>query len=133
MNMNDVKGFTFLEILIAIGIIGIGLTLMVSIFKQNNEMGKKGQDFFVATLLGQKKMEEIIQRDYKDILRSEKKSFLGPMAFQENGEIANPRYRWTQEIIAQEKDLLKLKVRVLWPWPDNTHHVDFSTFLANRD
>ncbi len=131
--MNSSKGFTFLEILIAIAIMGMGLTLMVSIFKHNSEMGKEGQDYFVASLLGQKKMEEIIQRGYEDILNSGNKSFGKPVAFQEDGEVVSPGYGWTHEIVLQENDLLKLKVRVLWPEPDNTHHVDFSTFLANRE
>lgn len=131
--MNSSKGFTFLEVLIAIAILGIGLTLMVSIFRQNNEIGKRGQDYFVASLLGQKKMEEIIQRGYKDILRSGSRTFDEPVAFQDNGEIVSPRYRWAHEIIYQEKDLFKLKIRVVWPWPDSKHHVDFSTFLSNRE
>ena len=131
--MKSAKGFMLLEVLIAIAVIGLGLTMMVTIFRQSNEMGRKGQDFFVATLLGQKKMEEIIQRGYKDILSGGNNSFGEAVDFREDGETVKPKYGWTHEVVLKEEGLLSLRVRVLWPKPDNTHHVDFSTLLANRD
>lgn len=128
------SGFTLLEIMISIAVLGVGLTLMTTIFKQNNEINKKGQDFVIAVIAGQKKMEELIQKGYNDLSdQSKLADKLKPIEFIENGEIVNPKYRWLFDVTQQEKDLLKLKVQVLWPWPENTHYLDFSTLLANRE
>ena len=125
------QGFTLLEVLIAIFILGIGLTLMSTIFRSSNEINSRGKDLVVASLLGQAKMEELIQKDFNDIVNNSN-TFKDPLAFFENGQKVNDKYRWSADIINQGRELLKLKVQVRWPWPDNTHHVEYSTLLARK-
>lgn len=125
--LSSPNGFTFLEVLVAIAILGIGFTLMVSIFRQNSEISKKGQDYYVASLIGQKKMEEIIQQGYANLHNSVNQTSDKPAKYEENS-----KYGWMYKINAQENDILKVKVSITWPWPENTHHIDYSTLIANR-
>ncbi len=128
---NGSRGFTLMEIMIAIAVLGMGLTLMATIFRHNIKINNKGDDILTASLLGQKKMEEMVQSGYSSVLRQSANSN-APIEFRENGEIVSPKYRWELKVAQEQKDLIKMDVRVVWPWPENGRHVEFSTFLANR-
>ncbi len=125
------NGFTLLEMLIAIFILGVGLTLMSTIFRGSSDMNLKGRDLVVASLLGQTKMEELIQKGFNEVVK-DSNTFKDPLSFYENGKIVNDKYRWSADIFKQEQDLVKLKVEVFWPWPVNTHHIEYSTLLTRK-
>lgn len=131
-NLNLSKGMTFLEVLIAIAVAGTGLALMSTIFSGTSDTHMRGNDLVVGSLLGQSKMEEIIQKGYKGILK-DSKTFDKPSSFYEDGNIVNDKFRWTASITEQERDLIKIKVQVLWPWPKNSKHIEYSTLLTDRN
>lgn len=124
-------GVSLVETLIAIAVLGMGLTLILGIFRASGDMHNKGNNIIQASHLGQMKMEELVQKGYKGIVTGSK-SYNKPLEFYENGKIVNETYRWSAEITKQEQDLVKLNVQVLWPWPENSHHVEFSTLLADK-
>ena len=125
------SGFTILEIIIALAIVGMGFTLTVSMFQANRDISRNDQDIIVASLIGQKKMEEILQMGFDNVL-DESDSLTGIKEFCEDGNILYPKFRWSMDIVEQEKDLLRLRLDVIWPWPKKKRNISFSTYLAKR-
>jgi general secretion pathway protein I len=56
------KGFTLIEIVVALAILGIGLTAIIELFSGGLRLGKTSEDYTKAVGYGRMKMEEIISQ-----------------------------------------------------------------------
>ncbi|MDD2696564.1 MAG: type II secretion system protein [Candidatus Pacebacteria bacterium] len=65
--MKKEKGFTIVELLVAIFILSVGIVASLYIFPTGTHIQKSAQMTSVAVQLGQGKMEEIISRSYSEI------------------------------------------------------------------
>jgi len=53
------KGFTLIEVLVAIAILGIGLTLLIELFSGGLRLGRTSEEYTIAINYARLKMEEI--------------------------------------------------------------------------
>lgn len=60
-------GFTLIEIIIAIGILSVGIVLVLSLFPKGLLLGREAKDITVASNLAQEKIEEYILKNYDEI------------------------------------------------------------------
>jgi general secretion pathway protein I len=97
------KGFTLLEVIIAVAIMGISVVLIMQLFSGGLRLGKTSGDYTAAVIHAREKMEEML-------IKPETGS----------GEFDN-NYRWQSEVspfsTVENKDskLLKISVKVSWP------------------
>ncbi len=63
------QGFTFLEVILMVAVISLGLLSLVRILPLGLEAQKRAGELTLAHLLGEEKMEEIKMRGYETIIR----------------------------------------------------------------
>ncbi len=108
---NSEKGFSLLEVIVAIAIIGISLALVMELFSGALKAGRVSKDYTRALIYAKGKMDEIL---------------IEPKEGSDTGEFKNG-YRWQSESIPLDTDndsgikiqeqlkTYKIKVRVLFP------------------
>ncbi len=57
------RGFTLIEIVVALAILGIGLTVIIELFSGGLRLGRTSEDYTKAIGYGRLKMEEIISKE----------------------------------------------------------------------
>lgn len=63
------QGFTFLEVILVVAVISLGLLGLVRILPLGLEAQKRAEKLTLAHLLGQEKMEEMKMRGYEALIR----------------------------------------------------------------
>ncbi len=63
------QGFTFLEVILVVAVISLGLLSLVRILPLGLEAQKRAEELTMAHLLGEEKMEEIKMRGFEAIIR----------------------------------------------------------------
>jgi type II secretory pathway pseudopilin PulG len=63
------QGFTFLEAILVVAVISLGLLFLVRILPLGLEAQKRAEELTLAHLLGEEKMEEIRMRGYEALIR----------------------------------------------------------------
>lgn len=101
--MKEGQGFTLIEVIVAMAILGISLTLVMQLFSGGLKSAKAASDYTRAIVHAKDKMEE-----------------LSSMLNDESGEFEDG-FKWeagTEIYKAHEEsgyNLLKLKVKIIWP------------------
>ena len=117
------QAFTLLEIMIALAIIGIGLTALLGLGNRIIGVNDRLQNVTQATLLAQQKMAE------NELLVNQE----GLAQFRENsGTFAAPfsRYRWQTSVSETPLPTVKqVTVTVLWGDPKQNESIDVTSFL----
>jgi general secretion pathway protein I len=108
------SGFTLVEIVVAMAVLGIGLVLVIELFSGGLRLGRASEEFTLAGQFARQKMEEVF-------LAAE----IGEGT--EEGDFTDTTYRW--ETVVKKVDLLpasletdyrppaelyQIQVRVLW-------------------
>jgi general secretion pathway protein I len=110
------RGFTLLEVIVAVAIMGISLVLIMQLFSGGLRSGKTSQDYTTAVIHTREKMEEML---------------INPAAG--TGEFDNG-YRWQTEVVPygsqgkEDSRLLKISVKVSWSERNRT--VELTTLKA---
>lgn len=93
--MRKERGFTLLEVMIALAILGFAISAIVSFHERGTIMTARARDMTVATALARTKMEEVK-------IEIEKKSTEGslpdPGISDGRFDAPNDRFRWSSEI-----------------------------------
>jgi general secretion pathway protein I len=110
---NFKKGFTLIEVLVALAILGVGLSVIIELFSGGLRLGKTSEEYTKAANYGRMKMEEISTQ--QDIAEGK-----------EEGEF-DDGFRWQVdvkkiEILPIEKnpdfkppvELFQVKINILW-------------------
>ena len=119
------KGFTLMEIMVAVAILGIALTVILELFAGGLRLGRKSEEYSRAVFYGRQLLEELCL----------KKNFPGPV---EEGVFTGSDYRWRYEVAPvclvdndQEKkfplNIFKIKVFVFWPSGGKEKNLVFET------
>jgi general secretion pathway protein I len=124
-------GFTLIEVVIALAILGIGLTVIIELFSGGLRLGRVSVEYTRAVNLARMKMEEIAMKP-------------NIQEGTEEGEF-DPTYRWQVEV--KKMDLLSLgkdrtitppveffqvKVNVLWKSGSKERSAIFETYRTEK-
>jgi|WetSurMetagenome_2_1015567.scaffolds.fasta_scaffold07411_2 general secretion pathway protein I len=119
------KGFTLMEIMVAVAILGIALTVIMELFAGGLRLGKKSQEYSRAVFYGRQLLEELCL----------KKEFPGLV---EEGIFTGSEYRWRYEVapvflVDNDKEkkfplnIFKITVFVFWLSGDKEKNLVFET------
>lgn len=101
--MKKGAGFTLIEVIVAMAILGISLTLVMQLFSGGLRSARAASDYTRAIVHAKDKMEE-----------------LSSMLNNDSGEFEDG-FKWEAEtedykaLEESEHNLLKLKVKIIWP------------------
>ena len=116
------KGFTLLEVVIAVAIIGVSLMMLLSAVNRNLDIAGKSRDSQIAALLAQQMLTEIEMEGFPDIREEEGK-------FQDY-----PGFEWFLSVLPYNLSLVETNiriVRVLIVWNDGNDEFEVSTAISN--
>jgi general secretion pathway protein I len=122
-------GFTLVEVVVAMAILGISLVLVIELFSGGLRLGRASEEYTVAAQLARQKIEEIAL--YKQVQEGS-----------EEGEF-DSTYRWQVEVkkidllpLANETDykppayLYQIQVRIIWKSGSKERTTRVETFRA---
>ncbi|MCX5913141.1 MAG: type II secretion system protein [Deltaproteobacteria bacterium] len=122
-------GFTLVEVVVAMAILGISLVLVIELFSGGLRLGRASEEYTVAAQLARQKIEEIAL--YKKVEEGI-----------EEGEF-DSTYRWQVEVkkidlllLANETDykppadLYQIQVRIIWKSGSKERTTRIETFRA---
>jgi general secretion pathway protein I len=122
-------GFTLVEVVVAMAILGISLVLVIELFSGGLRLGRASEEYTVAAQLARQKIEEIAL--YKQVKEGI-----------EEGEF-DSTYRWQVEVkkidllpLANETDykppadLYQIQVRIIWKSGSKERTTRVETFRA---
>ncbi len=120
--LNDKSGFTLLEVLVAVVILGSTLAVLLGAVNRNLVLASDSKNISIARMLAQNKISEIELEGY-------------PSNKNEEGEFEDfPRFKWYLSVVplnisSLETDIKIVKLLVTW---DNDQQ-DFEITLAMSD
>lgn len=116
------KGFTLLEVVISVAIIGVSLMMLLSAVNRNIDIAGKSRDAQIAALLAQQMLTNIELEGF-------------PQVREEEGEFQdNPGFNWFLSVLPYNLSLLETNiriVRVLIVWNDGNDEFEVSTAISN--
>jgi len=116
----------------ALVVVLAGMTALVHFFPQGLATGRHSLERTQATLLGKGKLEELRLQGFETIAAAGRLAGEPAPFFDEQQQVANARFRWQAEVNQLADDLLEVRLQVVWPWPDQTYHVSFATYVSKR-
>jgi type II secretion system protein I len=116
------KGFTLLEVVISVAIVGVSLMMLLSAVNRNIDIAGKSRDAQIAALLAQQMLTNIELEGF-------------PQVREEEGEFQdNPGFNWFLSVLPYNLSLLETNiriVRVLIVWNDGNDEFEVSTAISN--
>lgn len=91
-------GFSLLEVIVAIAILGIGLVMIMELFSGSLRSGRGSKDYTEAVIYAKGKMDEIM---------------INPKEGSDSGEFKNG-YRWQSAVKLLEREEAGLKTKEQW-------------------
>lgn len=135
------KGFTIIEIVIALAVFIIGVTSCVNLFPVGLYATKRAGDFSSAGMLAQEKMAELLYLGYDNWDNID--SDFDPTAMDRHsgktGDAKNPfpeypEYKWHIDVRTHSvANLAKITLWVYWNDRGNERNDEFVTYIADRD
>lgn len=111
--MKGRKGFTLIEILVALSILGIGLAIVLQLFSGGLRSAKISEEYTKALWYGKAKMEEMLAT--KELTEGETEGrFDSQYSWRAEVEKANPSLGLREEEASLPVDLYRIVLRVTW-------------------
>jgi len=138
------QGFTFLEVILVVAVLSLGLLGLVRILPLGLEAQKRAEELTLAHLLGEEKMEEIKMRGYEALIRD----YTSGDEEHGEGEFDNHQgYSWQVNWWNTDTaGLVKVRVKILFGGSSTPEkevygksgrigepYVELVTYLANYD
>ena len=115
-------GFTLLEVVIAVAIVGVALMMLLSSVNRNLDIAAKSRDAQIAALLAQQMLTDIELEGFPDIR-------------EEEGEFKNhPGFSWFVSVLPYNLSVVETNiriVRVLIVWNEGNDEFEVSTAMSN--
>lgn len=125
------KGLSLVETMIALVVIVVGLSALRHMFPQNLATGRQAVERVQATLLGKSQLEQLRLRGFTALTQAGVATAPAPFLDSQDQVMAGP-FRWHAEVHQEAEDLLAVHVRVVWPWPAQTHQVHLATYVSRH-
>lgn len=114
-------GFTLIEIMIALAVLGISLTVLLGLRNRDIALSAYSGHMTEATLLARQRISEVSFAGFPDLGARE-------------GDFGedHPNYKWKEEVKQTPYDVVReLNLEVLWTEGGREESVRFTTFLFN--
>ena len=120
------KGFTLLEILIALIIITLGAVVIVGLFNTGLISSLDAEKTTIAMNLAQRRMEEIRNLGFANIADEAKAGVSGFAGFQREVEVNDPAGAPTAD------DLKEITVTVYWTYKGDEVNISLMTYISRN-
>jgi general secretion pathway protein I len=130
--MGSERGFTLLEVLIALGILALALPILLGLRNWDLDLHARAKEMTTATILAQ---EKLIETEWGTLLPLGETGgeFLPmPLGSQPTAVVANrpSNYRWKRIVSSTPLPIVReVKIQVLWPRGAMEEMVEVSTYV----
>ena len=112
-------------------VIVVGLTALRHVFPHTLATERQATERIQATLLGKSQLEQLRLRGFTALADAHFATTPEPFLDSQQHVVTEP-FRWQAEVHQEAEDLLAVHVRVVWPWPAQTHQVRLATYVSRH-
>ena len=124
-------GVSLVEIMVALVVIVVGLAGLRHAFSTHLATEQQALEQVQATLLGKNQLEQLRLRGFAALAMTRFSTMPEPFVDSQQQVVDGP-FRWQAEVHHEAEDLLAVHVRVVWPWPAQTHQVRLATYVSRH-
>ena len=124
-------GVSLVETMVALVVIVVGLSALRHTFPTHLATEQQALEQIQATLLGKNQLEQLRLRGFSALVTVPLAATPEPFVDSQQQAIDGP-FRWQAEVYHEAEDLLAVHVRVVWPWPGQTHQVRLATYVSQH-
>ena len=124
-------GVSLVETMVALVVIVVGLSALRHAFPTHLAPEQQALEQIQATLLGKNQLEQLRLRGFSALVTVPLAATPEPFVDSQQQAIDGP-FRWQAEVYHEAEDLLAVHVRVVWPWPAQTHQVRLATYISQH-
>jgi hypothetical protein len=124
-------GISLVETRIALVVIVVGLSVLRHAFPAHLATEQQALEQVQATLLGKNQLEQLRLRGFPALVTTRFATTPEPFVDSQQQVVDGP-FRWQAEVYHEAEDLLAVHVRVVWPWPAQTHQVRLATYVSRH-
>ena len=132
--MGSERGFTLLEVLIALGILALALPILLGLRNWDLDLHARAKELTTATILAQEKLVETELGVQLPIGETGGEFLATPLGSQPTAELTNrpANYRWKRIVSpTQLPSVREIKIQVLWPRGKTDEMVEVSTYVVS--
>ena len=126
--MKGIKGFTLLEVVIALAIFAIGMVGVLSLFPVSFGISKRTTDLTEATIYAQQKIEGLKRQGYDRIMGGYTGIAGGTFPLPDDSD---SRFKYVYVVSQVSTGLKKISLTVRWDEGGKTYDEDFATYMAD--
>jgi general secretion pathway protein I len=130
--MESERGFTLLEVLIALGILALALPILLGLRNWDLNLHAKANEITTATILAQEKLIETEVGTSLPLGETGGEFLAIPLGSQATSETANrpANYRWKRIVSSTPLPVVReIKIQILWPRGTTEEMVEVSTYV----
>ena len=134
--MGNERGFTLLEVLIALGILAVALPILLGLRNFDLDLHARAKELTTATILAQEKLAETELGPPLPIGEIGGEFLPTPLGSLPNAAINNrpSNYRWKRIVSPTPLPILReVKVQVIWPRGATEEMVEVSTYVFSAN
>ena len=124
-------GISLIETMVAMVVIVVGLSALRHAFPTHLATERHAVERVQATLLGKNQLEHLRLRGFPALVTARFATTPEPFLDSQQQVVDGP-FRWQAEVQQEAEDLLAVHVRVVWPWPAQTHQVRLATYVSRH-
>ena len=128
----DPRGFTLMEVLIAMAILALALPILLGLRNWDLNLQSRAADITAATMLAQEKLIEAELSPVYPVGETTGDFRNPPPGYQVPGDVAEraPRYRWKRIITTTPLTAVReVKIQILWQQGANDEVLEASTYV----
>ena len=117
--------------MVALVVIVGGLSVLRHSFPTHLATAQQALAQVQATLLGKNQLEQLRLRGFAALATTRFPTMPEPFVDSQQQVVDGP-FRWQAEVYHEAEDLLAVHVRVVWPWPAQTHQMRLATYVSRH-
>jgi general secretion pathway protein I len=132
--MGSERGFTLLEVLIALGILALALPILLGLRNWDLDLHARAKELMTATILAQEKLIETELGTQLPVGETGGEFLATPLGSLPTADITNrpANYRWKRIVSPTQLPAVReIKIQVLWPRGKTDEMVEVSTYVVS--